>query len=295
MQIFVSVIIPTYKDWARLKLCLDALAQQSFAADSFEVIIVNNDPDDSCPYLLPSCNMRIIKETKPGSYAARNVGIQAAKGELLTFTDSDCIPAPEWLAAGVQCLKTRKCDLIGGHVDFFFKNPSSAAEILDTMGNMDNHRRIPRHGCAATANLFVRKDVFDAIGLFDDSMMSGGDTEFTQRATGKGLSLQYCPGAIVNHPTRNFLQGLKKSYRVGKGLFTLEMKRSASMFKKLKITLIRLLPLPANPLRIRKKMLSYKQRSFLLFVKAVMISLLFRVARIVGFFQALLSYVFRNQ
>src|SRR5690554_6136694 len=90
---FVSVIIPTYHDWERLRLCLDSLNRQTYPKERYEIIVVNNDPEDVVPanFVVPN-NFTILEESKPGSYAARNRAIQAAKGEIYAFTDSDCQP-----------------------------------------------------------------------------------------------------------------------------------------------------------------------------------------------------------
>lgn len=90
---YVTIIIPAYHDWYRLSLCLNALAKQTYPHNKFEVIIINNDADDqvSADFVLPE-NCKIIVEEKSGSYAARNTGLKIAKGEIIGFTDSDCIP-----------------------------------------------------------------------------------------------------------------------------------------------------------------------------------------------------------
>jgi len=94
---FVSVIIPTYRDWNRLKLCVNALKNQTYPKNRFEAIVVNNDPADPCPYCPLPDNFVLTTEGKPGSYAARNAGIKIAKGDILAFTDSDCIPYSDWI------------------------------------------------------------------------------------------------------------------------------------------------------------------------------------------------------
>ena len=99
----ISVIIPVYRDWDDLRRCLAALTQQSWSESDFEILVVNNDtqpaPDD-----LVAPNLRLLQEPQGHSYAARNAGVAAARGELLAFTDADCQPAPDWLAAGWAAL-----------------------------------------------------------------------------------------------------------------------------------------------------------------------------------------------
>ncbi|MEM8761253.1 MAG: glycosyltransferase family A protein, partial [Pseudomonadota bacterium] len=97
----ISVIIPVFNDAGGLARCLDALARQTDAAP-FEVIVVDNGSDPPLdPATLPALpSLRLIRETAPGSYAARNAGIAAARAAILAFTDADCRPRPDWLAAG---------------------------------------------------------------------------------------------------------------------------------------------------------------------------------------------------
>ena len=97
-----TVIIPTYKDWPRLQMCLDALALQSLPAAEFEVLVANNNRVADLPAdLRLAANVQVIWAEQPGSYAARNAVLPHAKGEVLFFTDSDCIPDPDWLRLGV--------------------------------------------------------------------------------------------------------------------------------------------------------------------------------------------------
>src|SRR5690606_31479653 len=118
----ISVIIPTYHDWDRLQLCLNALSNQTLSEDKFEIIVVNNDPDDIAPEILdiPS-NAKIINESKPGSYAARNLAVRDARGEIFAFTDSDCIPDSKWLENGYNEFADKTRDRVGGAVLIFLK------------------------------------------------------------------------------------------------------------------------------------------------------------------------------
>ena len=86
----ISVIIPVYKDAKRLAWCLDSLCDQFSDEDEFEITVVDNEGSlaselDETKFK----NTKFVVELEPGSYAARNKGIQLSKGEWLVFTDSD--------------------------------------------------------------------------------------------------------------------------------------------------------------------------------------------------------------
>jgi glycosyltransferase involved in cell wall biosynthesis len=199
-----SVIIPTYKDWPRLQLCLDALAQQSLAPDEFEIVVANNNrvPEVPAEVKLP-INARVIWAEQPGSYAARNAALQHALGEIIFFTDSDCIPDRDWLGAGVQSMAALpNLDRIAGRIELYPAGSEwRAAEIYDRMMWL-KQEEYAKAGWGATANLIVRRSLFDLVGPFDDNVLSGGDKEWNLRANGKGSVLHYDTGASVKHPAR---------------------------------------------------------------------------------------------
>ena len=114
----VSVIIPVYNDGERLRSCLQALAQQTYPTDCYEVIVVDNGSDARANIqgIVQQFEGTISEfESTPGSYAARNKGISIAKGEIIAFTDADCIPTSNWIEKGVAHLQeTVNCGLVGG-------------------------------------------------------------------------------------------------------------------------------------------------------------------------------------
>jgi GT2 family glycosyltransferase len=216
---FISIIIPTYNDWSRLTKCLIALENQNYSKDDFEIIVINNNPDDSTPkgYFIPQ-NCKIIKEKKPGSCAARNAGLEIAKGEIIGFTDSDCIPDNNWIKNAVEYLISHKsCSRIAGKICIFFKssNPSKA-QLYDKLYAFNQRGYVNTSGTGVTANLFTYKSVFDKVGYFDESLMSGGDFVWGTIANKSGYKIDYVEEVIVNHPARDTLKELvKKEKRVG--------------------------------------------------------------------------------
>ncbi|WP_198036706.1 glycosyltransferase [Halomonas sp. GT] len=227
----VSVIIPTYYDWLRLKKCVVALENQSLAQDDFEVIIVNNAPDDSPPadFHLPK-NFIMIKEAKPGSYAARNAALKISRGEIVAFTDSDCIPDPYWLEAAINRLD-KGAERVAGKVELFFKSEKlTLVEIYEKAFGFDQERYANRGG-AVTANMVTWSKNFEIVGYFNDSLMSGGDNEWGVRANDKGIPVEYAQEVVVNHPARSNIKDiLKKRRRVMGGQLNKMKKNSKKSF-----------------------------------------------------------------
>lgn len=218
--IFVSVIIPLYRQWDLLKKCLKSLAEQSYPKDCYEIIIINNDPNDIVPenLQLPE-NATMIVEQKPGSYAARNTGIKISKGEILAFTDSDCIPDKNWLLNAISYFKRNKsCNRIAGKVTVFTQNANpSLAEMYDIFYAFKQESHVSAGTCV-TANMFTYKSIIEHIGNFDETLMSGGDYVWGTLAYNNGYNIHYVDDVIVKHPARLSLDELtKKEKRVGGG------------------------------------------------------------------------------
>ncbi|RVU02471.1 glycosyltransferase family 2 protein [Mucilaginibacter limnophilus] len=221
MKQFVSVIIPVYKDWYRLALCLNALSIQTYGSKSFEIIVVNNCPHDEVPdgfYVPDNCN--IINEEKPGSYAARNTGIRVAAGEIIAFTDSDCIPHPNWIENGVHALVAdADYSRVAGRIKLYFNSDRlNTAELYEKIYAFNQDIYVKHDGTGVTANLFTYQHVFKYTGLFNDNLLSGGDYEWSVRARDDGFKIKYCASAVVSHPARNDMEELViKAKRVGGG------------------------------------------------------------------------------
>lgn len=205
-KILISVIIPTYRDWARLQLCLDALERQTYPKELFEIIVINNDPDDAVPVSLrlPS-NCQVINERKPGSYAARNAGVKCAQGKYLAFTDADCIPQKQWLEEISLFYGDERLRLMSGKVEMFSTRTDGStlnfAESYDYIFGINQEIYI-KYKVAATANLVVPASVMKELKGFNESLYSGGDTDFCQRATSAGSDIFYNKNAVVKHPLR---------------------------------------------------------------------------------------------
>lgn len=217
---FVSVIIPTYHDWDRLEICIKALKEQTYPKERFEVVIINNDPNDTPPELDPQENFTLLSEPKPGSYAARNAGIQIAKGEILAFTDSDCTPFLDWVEKAVAFFSQNPgVDRLAGQVNLFLVKGNSASSLYEKVFAF-NQETNARKGTSVTANMWARKKVFDITGVFDHHMKSGADVLWGRKANEKGHIIAYAPLVRVWHPARyDINQLIIKARRVYGGIF----------------------------------------------------------------------------
>lgn len=213
MPLLFSVIIPVYRDWDRLANCLEALERQTLPADRFEVVVVDNEPGGVVGLdELPS-NARLLHEPTPGSYCARNTGVAASLGTYLAFTDSDCLPEPEWLENGSRLLARRPDARVTGPIGIFREEKAGYFAYLYDFHTAFNQLRAVETGRCATANLMVSRATFDGVGPFNAALVSGGDSDWGDRATEKGVPLVYDEGAGVMHPARSSLAAIIRKKR----------------------------------------------------------------------------------
>jgi glycosyltransferase involved in cell wall biosynthesis len=218
----VSVIIPVYNDPERLPRCLEALEQQTYPSDLYEVIVVDNGSEEP---IAPACNsfphVRTALELVPGSYAARNRGLSLARGAVIAFTDADAIPAADWIASGVAALRaTPNCGAIGGRISLFARDPlmPTAVELYELVFGLPQEKYVTDYNFAVTANMFTSRDVLDRVGGFNPILKSNGDREWSRRVFNAGYKLEYAGEVCVAHPARrNFADLYKKTLRVTSG------------------------------------------------------------------------------
>lgn len=222
MNNFVSVIIPVYNDPERLETCLRALEDQTFDENRYEVIVIDNNSDQKPLDLYKRFpNVLFDEEKTKGAASARNRGISLSKGDILAFTDSDCIPEKEWLENGVRkLLDNNCCVVVGGRIRVFSEmDEPGAIELTEMTFALNQKKFVEVDGFAVTANMFTLKEIINKVGLFESSLLSGEDREWGQRAYRNGFKMCYSENVCVNHPARSTFKQLYnkiKRYAAGK-------------------------------------------------------------------------------
>ncbi len=236
----LSIVIPVYKDFERLEICIKAIDKQAVDRHLVEIVIVNNDSNEELPgALIAKTPIKILNCKREGSYAARNKGARIAAGSYLVFTDSDCIPDDEWLVNIERIISDNpSLDLISGHVELYpeYSKLPNPFEVYDMILGI-NQRAYAKEKKSVTANLIIKKESFIKLGGFDESSFSGGDHELCVRANRQGFKFKYFPRLVVYHPARNCMSQVvnKAKRRIGGRV-------GATGNKKMKAIVITLLP-----------------------------------------------------
>jgi len=199
---FVSVVVPHYHDLAGLADCLRSLDRQTYPRDRFEIVVSDNASPEGQAAIeeVLGGRARLVIAVEKGAGPARNVGVAAARGEVLAFTDADCQPEPGWLAAGVAALST--CDFAGGAMRVLVRAglPMTGPEAFESVFAFDNAAYVRGKGFTVTANLFCPRSIFEAVGPFRAGVSE--DLEWSFRAREVGFCIGYAADAIVGHPAR---------------------------------------------------------------------------------------------
>jgi GT2 family glycosyltransferase len=201
-RLLASVIVPARNAGTDLDRLLAALSRQTLSVSRFELVIGDDGSTDGSTDDLPEVGewVRIMRGPPQNSYAARNRAVRAASAPILAFCDADCVPDPDWLEQGVRALEN--ADLVAGRIRFDVPARRTIWTLLDIDAYKDHELQV-RQGTAETANLFIRRDLFDQIGGFDESLPEHGDFDFTMRCVRAGYRLAFGRDALVHHPTRN--------------------------------------------------------------------------------------------
>jgi glycosyltransferase involved in cell wall biosynthesis len=220
----VSVIIPVFKDIAGLRFTTRSLKRQSHGKKNFEIIVANDGNDNQvskyCAVQKIIC-IPVLPST--GSYNARNMALRYSSGEYIAFIDAGTIADKDWLKNGLSDLK--KYDYVGGAIDVVDESPSvffSPIFIFEKNREFAVSEFMKDLHFAPTANLFIKRSVFEKLGGFNSRLMSSGDLEFGNRVHDSSTFSQfYNPNLKVYHKARSYLELVVKQNRLAEGFIDL--------------------------------------------------------------------------
>lgn len=213
----ISVIIPNLHS-SVIDQTLQSLRQQSLNLSQVEVLVVGLDE----PGLVnEDALVRMISTGEPvGPAVARNIGIRHAHGEVICFTDADCVAERDWLAQFVKALADDSVDVVGGGVTFESDNYWSLCDNLGWFYRVLDSLPPGKRSLFPTLNLCVRRKVIEAVGLMNETYPcpAGEDAEWTTRMRQAGFDLYFWPQAVIHHhPSRASLKDIwRHAYTYGR-------------------------------------------------------------------------------
>jgi glycosyltransferase involved in cell wall biosynthesis len=201
----ISIVIPVHNAGKTIEKCLKSLSELDYP--DYEVIFVDDgSTDDTADICAAHEWVRLIRQDKGGPGKARNAGIAAARGEVIAFTDGDCIVEREWLKELAQGFAEEDVAGVGGDQ----KSPDDETDtgrliqdFLKSIGFMTDYiktgsaLRETNHN--PSCNVAYRKSVLDEVRGFDETLWPGEDVELDLRIRRRGYRLIYNPAAVVGH------------------------------------------------------------------------------------------------
>lgn len=246
---FVSIVVCTYNGEKYIKDCLNTLINQDYPRDRYEVIVVNDCSIDKTEEVVSKYSVKLIKHKKNmGLATARNTGIRSSKGEILAFTDDDCIPTKNWLTTLINAYDSPSIAGVGGKIiphktdNLILKyieeiNPLAPLDKSLLRSNNLIYRfllYIKKSFCPSDekngllevyslvgASMSFRKDILEGLGLFDENFRFGAEEEdlckrFHQEI--KDKKLLFTTKAVVFHQFDPSLKKMvKRSFSYGRG------------------------------------------------------------------------------
>lgn len=216
---FVSVIVPAYNAEKTIKMCIESLLNLDYPKNQYEIIIVDNNSKDKTKEIIQKYPVTYLLEDKiQTSYAARNTGIRHAKGEIMAFTDSDCIADYNWLKEGVKPFVDKEVVGLGGNVlsykpEYYIEKYQDRKKVFDRTNAMSKEALKAGRANVITANAIYRRGIFSEVGLFKNEITGGGDREFSLRVQKSHFGkLVYNPDAIIYHKHRTTLFSFCEQY-----------------------------------------------------------------------------------
>jgi len=209
-----TIIVPVHNTAAHLEGCIAALLAQDYPRDQFEILMVdNNSTDGSHEILARADGIRALAEATPGSYAARNRALREARGDVIAFTDSDCLPVPGWLQAIDRAFERPSTQVVLG-----CRRPARESGLIRLLTDYENKKdeRVFSSDAAEsyygfTNNMAVRRATMDRYGPFVERPR-GADTIFVRRVVeGEGCgAVTYEPSMRIAHAE---MDGVRTYYR----------------------------------------------------------------------------------
>lgn len=191
---FVSIIIPALNSEETIGMCLESIKSLNYPERRVEIIVVDNGSKDKTGKIAKEYGARVLHEPLIKIGAVRNCGVKVAHGDILAFTDSDCIVPEQWLMTAVEILEDDIVGAVGGgclvppdaswlEKAWVFQQKDTTKESIYLPGS----------------NFILRKDIFNKLGGFDETMFAGEDDDFSKKLRKEGYILILHKSCFVIH------------------------------------------------------------------------------------------------
>jgi cellulose synthase/poly-beta-1,6-N-acetylglucosamine synthase-like glycosyltransferase len=236
----VSIVIPVRNGEATIGALLESLQKLDYDQNKVEVIVVDGKSTDKTREIVAKYPVKLCIEDGEGLNAARNTGIKNSGGELIAFTDSDCIVPSNWIRKMVENFRDPQVWCVGGNIrgcedDFLSRYADNT--LMPVMRSFKKRQVLSMiklfFNYPAGCNMAFRRKAIEEAGYFDEGLRYGADDlELVERVCKAGHKIVLDPNVLVLHKHRSTLKGLlKQTFNYGRGgVLLLKRKKTRDVF-----------------------------------------------------------------
>jgi GT2 family glycosyltransferase len=222
----VTIVVPVWNGEQTIQPLLESFQKLDYDRNKIEVLVVDGNSTDKTQEIVKKYPVKLVIEEKKGLNLARNIGIKCSNGEIIAFTDSDCIVPPNWITKIVQNFRDPKVSCVGGSAKAFETDfisqyaDNSIVRLMPFFTKREELEKVkPFFRHPAGCNMAFRRSVAKKVGYFDENIQYGFDeVEFADRVCKAGYKMVLDPDVVVWHKHRSTLRDfLKQNFQYGKG------------------------------------------------------------------------------
>ncbi len=197
----VSVIIPAYNAEKTLPHTLRALQHQTMPRNLYEIIVIDDASTDQTGAVAREFGVRYRRQNKEGPAAARNLGVRIARGDIVLFTDSDCVPAEDWLEKMVKPLEDPRVAGVMGRYRTRQKEFPARFVQLEFEERFSILRKFESIDLVPSFAAAFRRSVFEEVGGFNAHypLANNEDVELSYQIAARGYKMVFLDDAVVYH------------------------------------------------------------------------------------------------
>ncbi len=218
----VSVIVPMRNEEAFIGKCLTSVAEQDYPAELLEVLVIDGRSTDRSREIVSAMRaevpgLHLLDNERKVAPVAFNIGINNARGEILTIISAHCYLAPDYISRCAEYLAKTGAECVGGPIESIGETRTAKAIALAMSSPFGVGDALFRHSQRAQyvdtlAFGAYRRDVFDRVGLFDEELIGNEDDEFNYRLRRYGGKLFLTPAIKSFYHSRASLRALWEQY-----------------------------------------------------------------------------------
>lgn len=209
---FFSIVIPVKNDAVLLRRCLESLMKLDYPKDLCEIIIADGQSSDDTKIVSLQYGARVVDNKKGIVVSGRNEGYKAARGDIIAFTDADCVFGSGWLRNSIKYFSDDKVGGVGG-VTFMPPGSSSFEKAIDFLFHLAEFFQTTSHRKSVSfakevqdipgCNAFYLRQALDAVMPVDENLLTAEDVWMNFCVRKAGYKLMHAPDVILWHYRRN--------------------------------------------------------------------------------------------